>query len=83
VSGRKNRAMWVLLDVSRDGREIVIELGTQLNDRSDDRDRNAGGYQAVFNGGSTGLVLQKGNNFTHLLYTFLNFGDAHILFHNF
>ena len=48
----------------------VIELGIKRAayriDGGNDHDRNAGGNQAVFDNGSTGLIMQKGNDFTHL-----------------
>jgi hypothetical protein len=48
----------------------VIELGIKrAADRIDggnDHNRDAGGDQAVFDSGSTRLIIQKGNDLTHL-----------------
>src|ERR1044071_4397601 len=48
----------------------VIELGIErAADRihgSNDHDRNAGGDQTVFDGGSARLIIQKGDDLTHL-----------------
>src|ERR1035437_9880683 len=39
--------------------ELVVQVGTEAVDHSDDRERNAGCNQAVFDGGGAGLVLQE------------------------
>ena len=72
-----------LLQLGRDAGEVRVQLRAESIDDRDDRDRNTSGDEAVLDGGSARVVLQKGDNFTHLLTYFLNGGDARILFHNF
>jgi hypothetical protein len=57
--------MWTLFKLRRDARERGIELAAQSIDYGDDRDRDASGNQAVFDGGSPRLVFQKRDYFRH------------------
>lgn len=52
----------VLLELGRDAREGVVELSAQAIDHSDDRDRNTGGNQTVFDGRCSRIVFQKTQN---------------------
>ena len=42
--------------------ELAVQVAAEAVDHSDNRKRNAGGNQAVFDGGGTGLVLHKTRN---------------------
>ena len=42
--------------------ELGVQVGTKAVHDSDNRERNAGSNQAVFDGGSAGLVLNKTRN---------------------
>jgi hypothetical protein len=42
-----------------DVRELGVQVGTEAVDHSDYRNRNAGGNQAVFDGGGSGFVIQE------------------------
>ena len=48
--------MCVLFERGRDAGELGVQLGTNAVDA---RDGNAGGDQAVLDGSSAGLILQK------------------------
>jgi hypothetical protein len=48
-----------LLEAGRDRRELGVESGAEAVYNCDDRERNAGGDQAVFNGGGAGFVGQE------------------------
>jgi hypothetical protein len=52
----------VLLQRRIERRELGVERGAQTVHRSDDRERNASGDQAVFNGGGAAFVFQKSAN---------------------
>jgi hypothetical protein len=39
--------------------EFGVEVGTEAVDHSDDRERNAGSNQSIFDGGGTGFVGEK------------------------
>ena len=55
-----------LLQLRRDGIELGIEVGADRVDGGDDHDRNAGGDQAVFDGGGPRLIFQKRKNLRHV-----------------
>ncbi len=55
-----------LLELRRNAGEICIERRAQPIDHRDDRNRNAGGDQTVFNGGRAGFVFQKFSELAHL-----------------
>jgi hypothetical protein len=57
----KPAEIWLLLELSRDARELVVELGAQAIDHGDDGDLNAGSDQTIFYGGSPRIVLQERN----------------------
>src|ERR1700690_4360021 len=57
----KSAEIWLLLELSRDAGELVVELGAQAIDHGDTGDRNAGSDQAIFYGGSPRIVLQERN----------------------
>ena len=52
----------VLLQRRIDRRELGVERCTQTVHRSDDRERNSGSDQAVFDRGGAALVVQKSAN---------------------
>jgi hypothetical protein len=54
-----------LLKLGLDARERAVELGAQTIDHGDDRDRNAGGNQTIFDGGSARVVFQETNKLVH------------------
>jgi hypothetical protein len=51
--------MEILVELGRDARERVVELGAQAIDHGDDRDGNAGSDQAVFNGSCPRTIVQE------------------------
>src|SRR3954471_19459359 len=51
-----------LLQRGRDRAEVAGQLGADALNCGDDRNRDAGGNEAVFDGGSAGLVLHKTRN---------------------
>jgi hypothetical protein len=55
----------MLLELRRDARERGIEFAAQSIDYGDNRNRDASGNQAVFDGGSSRLVFQKRNDSRH------------------
>ena len=56
----------VLVELGRDAGELFIEGGAQPVDHCDDRHRNAGCDQAVFDGGRARFVFDELNEFTHV-----------------
>src|SRR6476646_278791 len=58
IATRNNR----LFQRGVDRGELVVQVGAEAVDHSDDRQRNAGGNQAVFDGGGAGLVLHETRN---------------------
>src|SRR5512141_428154 len=56
--GRNRR----LLQRGVDRGELGVQVGAEAVDHCDDRERNAGGNQAVFDGGGAGLVLHETRN---------------------
>jgi hypothetical protein len=58
-----------LLKLGRDAREIRVELRAQGIDDGDNRNRDAGGDQAVFDGGSAIFVFQESNKLGHTYYS--------------
>src|SRR3954463_13117424 len=51
-----------LLEAARDRGELGVQRGAQVIDDSDDRQRNAGGDQTVFNSGGAGFIFRKTRN---------------------
>ena len=51
-----------LLQRGRDIFELRRQRGAETVDDADDRDRDAGGNQAVFDGGGAGLILHETRN---------------------
>jgi len=56
----------VLLELSRNARELGIERCADRIDGCDDHDRNAGGDQTIFNRGRARLVPEKRENLRHV-----------------
>src|SRR3954464_10094293 len=52
----------VLLEAGRDRVELGVQRGAQVIDDSDDRQRDAGGDQTVFNGGGAGFIFREIRN---------------------
>jgi hypothetical protein len=48
-----------LLEGSRNGAEGVLQIGTEALDDGDDRNRDAGGDETIFDGGRSRFVLEK------------------------
>src|SRR6478609_2872502 len=51
-----------LLEAGRDRGELGVQRGAQVIDDSDDRQRDTGGNQTVFNGGGAGFILRETRN---------------------
>jgi len=51
-----------LLELGRDAREARVELAANRIDDGDNRDRDAGGDQTIFDGGGFALIFHKCNN---------------------
>src|SRR5438445_286902 len=45
-----------------DVRELGVQVGTEAVDHSDDRERNAGCNQSIFDGGGSGFIIQETRN---------------------
>src|SRR6478736_5140992 len=52
----------VLLEAGRDRTELGVQRAAEVVDDGDDRQRDAGSDQAVFNGGGAGFVLHETRN---------------------
>ena len=50
---------WRLLQRAVNRVELRVEVSTNVVDGGDDRERNAGSDQAVFNGGGARLIVQE------------------------
>ena len=48
-----------LFQLGRDARELGVQRGAEAVDDRDDRDRDAGGDKAVFDGGGARIVPQE------------------------
>jgi len=60
-------ATWsVLLELGRDRLELRVQGCTDRIDRRDDHNRNAGGDQTIFDGGSARLVFEERKKGMHL-----------------
>lgn len=51
-----------LLEAGRDGGELGVQRAAEIVDDGDNRQRDAGGDQAVFNGGGAGFILHETRN---------------------
>jgi len=49
-----------LLEGGRNGAEGVLQIGAEALDDGDDRNRDAGGDETIFDGGRRRFVLEKG-----------------------
>ena len=52
----------LLLEAGRDRAELRVQRGAEVVDDSDDRQRDAGSDQAVFDGGGAGFILHETRN---------------------
>src|SRR6185503_8772747 len=52
----------VLLEAGRDRAELGVQRAAEVVDDGDDRERDAGSDQAVFNGGGAGFILHETRN---------------------
>ena len=62
VARRRAGAATMLLERSADRAELGVQLAAEAVDHSDDRERDAGGDQAVFDGGGAGFILHETRN---------------------
>src|ERR1051326_5048528 len=60
------RSLAGIAELGRHVRERVLELAAERVDDRDDGDRDAGGDQAILDGGRTGLVLRELHKGLHL-----------------
>ena len=64
-----------LLQRGVDRGELGVQVGAEAVDDSDNRERNAGRNQAVFDSGSTGLVLHETRNEFFILTPCVHLAD--------